>query len=318
MMEQENGTVRVERKYNNKKNQVAKVNKTTIISLTFIELVLILGLFIQTFVYKTAFGQLGIIPIIILIAGIILNFGCYIRNKQSEMLKYYMFFSFFIGWAYLMILGTNILVSFYIYPLIIATILYHDKKYETLLFYTILAVTLIRTIVWSISGQLLGGDSVSLISIVIHIEIIIVLHRISKLSNVFSGDMLGTAEDERNLQASMLNEVLQISKDVQLAVSNTNTLIEHLKNDASMVHDSIETISGQTQNNVDSVKEQSQMTKRINSDIEDTSENAKIMVEAATMSSKLLEENMTVIDSIRKDADSINETNSRVAESMEK
>ena len=317
MMEQENGTVRVERKYNNKKNQVAKVNKTTIISLTVIELVLILGLFIQTFVYKTAFGQLGIIPIIILIAGIILNFGCYIRNKQSEMLKYYMFFSFFIGWAYLMILGTNILVSFYIYPLIIATILYHDKKYETLLFYTILAVTLIRTIVWSISGQLLGGDSVSLISIVIHIEIIIVLHRISKLSNVFSGDMLGTAEDERNLQASMLNEVLQISKDVQLAVSNTNTLIEHLKNDASMVHDSIETISGQTQNNVDSVKEQSQMTKRINSDIEDTSENAKIMVEAATMSSKLLEENMTVIDSIRKDADSINETNSRVAESME-
>ena len=126
-----------------------------------------------------------------------------------------------------MILGTNILVSFYIYPLIIATILYHDKKYETLLFYTILAVTLIRTIVWSISGQLLGGDSVSLISIVIHIEIIIVLHRISKLSNIFSGDMLGTAEDERNLQANMLNEVLQISKDVQLAVSNTNTLIEH-------------------------------------------------------------------------------------------
>ena len=49
MMEQENGTVRVERKYNNKQNQVAKVNKTTIISLTFIELVLILGLFIQTF-----------------------------------------------------------------------------------------------------------------------------------------------------------------------------------------------------------------------------------------------------------------------------
>ena len=35
------------------------------------------------------------------------------------------------------------------------------------------------------------------------------------------------------------------------------------------------------------------------------------------MSSKLLEENMTVIDSIRKDAASINETNGRVAESME-
>ena len=53
MMEQENGTVRVERKYNNKKNQVAKVNKTTIISLTFIELVLILGLFIHCLLYTS-------------------------------------------------------------------------------------------------------------------------------------------------------------------------------------------------------------------------------------------------------------------------
>ena len=42
---------------------------------------------------------------------------------------------------------------------------------------------------------------------------------------------------------------------------------------------------------------------------QDTSENAKVMVEAATKSSQLLEENMAVIASIRNDADSITETN---------
>ncbi len=72
------------RKYNDKSNRTAKINRTTILSLTFIELVLILGLFIQTFVYKTAFGKLGIIPIIILILGIFLNCGCYFHNKKAK------------------------------------------------------------------------------------------------------------------------------------------------------------------------------------------------------------------------------------------
>lgn len=305
------------RKYNDKSNRTAKINRTTILSLTFIELVLILGLFVQTFMYKTAFGKLGIIPIIILIFGIFLNCGCYFHNKKSEKLKYYMFFTFFIGWAYLMILGTNILVGFYIYPLIIATILYYDKKFEGMLFYSILIVTVIRTIVWAVSGQLLGGDSVSFISIVIHIEIIIVLHSISKLSTRFSGDMLGAAQDEKDVQTTMVNEILQISNDVQDTVADTNDLIDHLKTDASLVHDSIEDISDRTQKNVDSVQEQNQMTQQINADIEDTSENAKIMVEAATKSSQLLEENMSVIASIKNDAESINKTNGRVAESME-
>ena len=316
-MEQKNTLEKVERKYSNRKHQVAKVNQTTIIGLTFIELVLIFGLAIQTFLYDTAFGKLGIVPMIILLVGIVVNIVCYKRDKQSDKLKYYMFASFIIGWVYLMVLGSNIMISFYIYPLVISTILYHDKKYERILYYSIMLTTLIRMVAWGISGQLLGGDTVSLISIIVHLEIVIVIHTIAKQSTVFTEDMLGSVQDEQEAQQIMLHEVLDISQNVQHAVSDTNELIENLKNDASLVHDSIEDISGRTQNTVDSVKEQSQMTKRINQDIEDTAENAKIMVEAATLSSKLLEENMTVIDSIRKEADTINETNGRVAESME-
>ena len=310
-------TKKVERKYNNKENQIAKVNQTCIISLTFIELVLILGLLAQTFAYETSFGKLGIIPVIVLFVGVILNWCCYLKNKKSFKLKYYMIATFFIGWVYLMVLGTNVLVSFYIYPLVVGTILYHDRKFEKILFCSVIITTIIRAIVWAISGQLLGGDSVSFISIVIHLEIVIVIHIISKHSSIFTEDMLGSVQDEQKMGNTMLNEVLDISENVQQAVLETNELIDHLKNDACSVHDSIEDIFGKTQNNVDSVKEQSQMTKRINQDIEETAENAKIMVEVATVSSKLLKDNMTVMDSIRKEAESINEINSKVAGSME-
>ncbi|MCI5727913.1 MAG: methyl-accepting chemotaxis protein [Clostridium sp.] len=308
---------KVERKYNNIPNQVAKVNQTTMIGLTIIEAILIFAMFIQTFAYDTAFGKLGIVPMIILIVGVILNWVFYLKDKKSYKLRYYMLISFMVGWAYLMILGSNVMVSFYIYPLVIATILYHDKKFEKILFYSILLVTFIRLVAWSISGQLLSGDSISLISIIVHLEIIIVIHIISKHSSIFTEDMLGSVQDEQKMGNTMLNEVLDISENVQQAVLETNELIDHLKNDACSVHDSIEDIFGKTQNNVDSVKEQSQMTRRINQDIEETAENAKIMVEVATVSSKLLKDNMTVMDSIRKEAESINEINSKVAGSME-
>ena len=305
------------RKYADDVHQIAKVNQTAIVSLTFTEILLVLALIIQTFVTSTSFGKLGIFPLIILAVGVVVNWICYIRNKTNLRLKYYMLASFMVGWVFLMVAGTNVMVSFYIYPLVIATIMYHDTKFENILFYSIIVTTITRAIVWFLKGQLFGSDNVSFISLVIHLEIIIVIHLISRLSNKFTTDMLGSVQDKQELQDQMLQEVLNISEHVQQGVSNTNELIEHLKNDASLVHNSIEDISERTQKTVESVKEQSQMTKQINSDIEDTAENAKVMVEAATVSAKLLEQNMAVIASIRKDADTINETNGHVAASME-
>lgn len=307
------------RKYSNRRNQIAAVNKTTIIGITIIEVFLIFALILQAAKYshQFAFGKLGIVPTIILIVGVIINWGIYLKNKKSDKLRYAMFASFIIGWVYLMVLGINVMVSFYIYPLVVAALVYHDKKFERSMFYVIIGATVLRTIAWARSGQLLGGDSISITSIIVHLLIITIIHSNAKLSRAFTDDMLGCAQDEQEAQKAMLHEMLDISENVQHTVLDTNELIENLKNDASLVHDSIEDISERTQNTVDSVQEQSQMTKRINQDIEDTAENAKIMVEAANMSSKLLEENMSVIDSIRKDADSINETNGRVAASME-
>ena len=106
----------MERKYHNKRNQIAKVNQNTIISLTFIELLLIFAMVIQTFVYDTAFGKLGIVPMIILIIGVAVNWVCFLKDRESDKLRYYMFISFIAGWLYLMMLGSNVMVSFYIYP----------------------------------------------------------------------------------------------------------------------------------------------------------------------------------------------------------
>lgn len=62
---------------------------------------------------------------------------------------------------------------------------------------------------------------------------------------------------------------------------------------------------------------QSKMTEMINSAISETAENAKIMVETATDSAKMMENSMESIQSIRESATQIGKTNSHVAETME-
>ena len=122
------------RKYSDEGARTSKINQMVMISITLVEVLLIFALFVQSFAVKTTYGKLGIIPIIVLIVGVVVNLVIFIRNKNNPKLRYSVFISFFIGWGYLMLTGTNVVVPFYIYPLIIATILYFDRKYEKIIF----------------------------------------------------------------------------------------------------------------------------------------------------------------------------------------
>ena len=305
-----------QRKYSTVQSRISKVNQSALISVTLIEVFLIFALFVQTFTEETNFGQLGIIPLFIILISAILNWIMYIRDKSKTNLRYFMFFPFLVSWLYLMLLGTNPNVYLYIYPILISAIIYHDIKFEKTVFFSNLIGCILRCIIWGING-IFAKDQTSFIVTVVNFEIIIVIHIVAVLSEKFNHDMVYTVKDEQELQETMLKDILQISENVQQGVTNTNIILENLKNASSIVHNSIEEISVRTQETVESVQEQTMMTKRINDDIGETAENAKVVVDAASISSKLLAENMSVIASIRNDAETINKTNSHVATSME-
>ena len=121
------GTVR---KYSDPKERTIKVNQTALISNTIIEVVLVFALFAQSLAMETSYGKLGLVPAIILFVGIIINWIVYKKDRSNEKLRYIMLTSFAVGWTYIMVSGENAMVTFYIYPILISTLLYHDKKFE--------------------------------------------------------------------------------------------------------------------------------------------------------------------------------------------
>jgi methyl-accepting chemotaxis protein len=308
------GTVR---KYSDAKARTIKVNQTALIGSTIIEVLLVFALFVQTFAVETSFGKLGLVPAIILFVGVIVNWVVYKKDRANGKLRYIMLASFVVGWTYLMVSGENVMVTFYIYPILVSTILYHDKKFEKITFWLVITVDILRTLIWTFSGYMFGGSNIAFIGMVVNFEVVIILHNIAKLSESFTYDMTQSVRDEQQAQSKMVEDILHISDSVKEEVADTNSLLENLQESSDVVHSSIQEISERTQETVESVQEQSRMTERINSAISETAENAKVMVEAAADSAKMMEDSMGSIQSIKESAEQIGQTNSRVAETME-
>ena len=141
-----NNTLGAERRFSKRENRIQKINTTALIVVTIIEALLILALTVQTFITPTAYGKLGLVPLLFLCVGCILDWVFFVKDKSSEKIKYIMMIVFLIGWGYLMLTGVNIFVTFYIFPIYIITILYYDRKFEKISFISILATTILRAV----------------------------------------------------------------------------------------------------------------------------------------------------------------------------
>ena len=307
-----------DRKYGQVENRNAKTNQLALISITILELLLVFALIIQTFVQQTAYGKMGIVPLAILILSVIINWVVYKRDRASESLKYVMMIGFLIGWAYLMLTGKNVLVTSYVYSVLIGSILYRDVKFEKIVFCAVMAVMIMRTGIWAVNGYLMSSaDALAFISTVVGFIVIIVVHVTSRLYIKFTHDMLHSVEDEKKAQMEMIRDILNISTGVTKEVEQANELMEMVKESSGVVHGSIHEISKTTQITAKSVQQQSEMTSVINTAINETAENAKVMVETAESSTKVVEENLQAMNKIREKAQTIEETNAHVVGTME-
>jgi len=146
------------RKYSSKDNRTTKANWIMILITTIVEVLLVLALFIQTFVTPTDYGKLGIIPLAILVLGVIVNWVMYKKDSSSEKLKYIIVTTYLIGWIYLMVTGSGVMVTSYVFPIVVTAILYYDRKFMRVMYGITLAATLVRAVVWGNQRLFVSGS----------------------------------------------------------------------------------------------------------------------------------------------------------------
>jgi len=174
---------------------------------------------------------------------------------------------------------------------------------------------ILRGVVLAATGQLLGAD-LTLVRVCTGIVITISYNVTARTAKNFDHDTIWSVKDQQEVQNVMMKDILRISEAVKSEVERTDDLVENLRDSSQVVHSSIQEISISTQLTAESVQEQTIMTSRIKDAIGETAENARIMVEAAETSARMVDESMDMINRMRASAETIGKTNSHVAESM--
>lgn len=314
-MEQEKFQVKV-RKYSSRANKIAKANRILLLVATITEVLLLADFLGRFLMYKTVSAKLGILQMVILVVGIVVNWWLYHKNQSNEKLRYIVLATYLIAWTHLMLLENDIMISSYIFALFMTTILYYDKTFNRFMYGTTGLIIVARAIKWGITGFFLQDENASA-SIISAIIIIGVIYFVSVTAKKFDHDAMYTMEEEKKLQELMIADILRVSQVVRNGVEETDQLVGNIRDSSDIVNTSIQEISVSTQVTAESVQEQTNMTARIREDIGETAENAKIMVETAESSTKMIEESMKMMNSMRQSAEKIGDTNAHVAQSME-
>ncbi len=303
------------RKYSEKPVRDAKANQTVLLLMTFMDIPLNLALFMQAASKEVSYGRAAIVPIALTLLGTLVSWGIYIKDKSKEALRYVMLCSFLIGWGYMMLTAESVLACTYIFPIMFALILYYDRKLEKRAFAGIMLFMAVRGIMLAVTGRLLEGD-LTMVSVCTGVVVTLSYHITARAAKDFDHDTIWAIKDEQARQNMMMEDIIRISEAVTSEVGYTDSLVENLRDSSQVVHSSIQEISVSTQITAESVQEQTRMTSQIKDAIEDTAENARIMVEAAEASARMAEESMDMMNQMRAGAETIGETNSHVAETM--
>ena len=303
------------RKYSEKPARDAKANQTVLLLITVMDIPVLRTLYLHFTSAAMPFGKLAALPAALLAAGTAVSWAMYVKNRPGEPLRYVMLGSFLIGWGYLMVQGTSVMVGAYIFPVMTALILYYDRKFEKRAFASIMAFMVLRGVVLAASGNLLEDD-VTAVSVGIGIAVALSYNITARAAKNFDHDTIWAIKDEQEKQNRMMGDILRISDAVKSEVEHTDGLVENLRDSSQVVHSSIQEISISTQITAESVQEQTTMTSRIKDAIGETAENAKVMVEAAEASTRMVDESMDLINQMRASAGTIGETNAHVADSM--
>ena len=308
-------TKTVVRKYSEKPARDAKANQTVLLLMAFMDIPLTLALLSQFVSKDISYGKMAALPVAVLLLGTLVSFGMYFKDRSGETLRYVMLGTFLAGWGYMMLTAKSVLACTYIFPMMIALILYYDRKFEKRAFAGIMAFMVLRGVVLAAAGSL-TGDELTLVSVCIGITVALTYHVTARAAKNFDHDTIWAIKDEQARQNMMMEDIIRISEAVKSEVGHTDNLVEHLRDSSQVVHSSIQEISVSTQITAESVQEQTQMTSQIKDAIEETAQNARIMVEAAEASARMAEESMDMMNQMRAGAETIGETNTQVAKSM--
>lgn len=304
-------------RYADAKEQTLAINKFMCISTAALNVVSFAIVFVSYLRgYRSiayTFGLLGLM-LITSVGSLII----YLRNKESEKLRYFVAIGLFFITA-LLAYGFN---SYYMRVMSVipfmGAVLYYDVKFARLTGFVVavenFAITLCREFLEGSykAEQFMDNLTISVVILVL----MFVIWFVTRVGRNFNVDSLGKAAHEAEVQAEMMGDVLEIAEMVRAGTVDAMGIINQLRSSSESVNYAVGDISASTGITAENIQTQSVMTQSIQENIQQTVTRAENMVQVAKRSSELNDDNAKRMELLREETKVLAETNDTVSTSM--
>ena len=303
-------------KYANKKEQIKKINRYMSTSMIIFDALIMLVVTISVMQGNRALAY-GVSLGVIMAATILTCLIMVKRNPGTKKMKYVAFVGLFlvtlmIGYTY-----SDYYMRFMTTVPFLGMVFYFDKKYSALCangiaIPSILLFVYRAYVINNYEGDILAQFGATIVVVVI----MYVLLYLTNVGTRFNEDSIGMIRAESKKQQDMVEDVMEIVKQVRTGTEQAMGLVDNLKTSSESVKQSVADISDSTVMTAKSMQEQNNMTQSIQENIENTVERAEHMVQVAQESSELNRMNAEKMKELKVHADVLADTNHKVAQSM--
>ena len=292
-------------------------NKTALIGITIMNVVLALAYLLEVFKDARSIGSYCVIAALCLgpaIAGIVM----YCLNKQSALIRYVCGFGFALLYAYIMFTSTTDLVFCYIIVFFVILIVYMDFNLLGVLSAYAMIVNIALLVKKAIEGNLKGvvltNAEISLACLIMTgVFTVMSIYKISQINKA----NVGKAAAEKEQSEALLNTTLSVADsmtgNIEGAVSETDSLKEAIE----LTQQAMTNLAEGTNEAVEAIEAQKLSTMKINEYIKGVEDSVGSIVKEVTEAEENLEAGNVIMNDLLKQVKVSEESNALVAEKME-
>lgn len=248
---------------NNSRSDINMSNFVSIISYTIINVILIACYIIEVVKGSRTIGYFAVFCILALLP-MVLAYIAYLRNKDSNVVKYLIMVGF--GIFYLFIIFTTTSPVAYVYAFLIATVLlvYNDLKLTILFSSGISLGNIIHVTYLGVTKQIekdqLANIEIRLASVVLFSVFVVLASIVMRKINQNKLDEINAEKDRA---AYLMNNILHTSQKITTDIEVVTGKMSLLEDSANKTMSSMEEVAHGTSDTADSIQQQMERTEEI-------------------------------------------------------
>lgn len=279
--------------------KLQKTNQLVLSMIWTLDLFLIVGYLVEYLKGGRSLGFVAVFIAIVIIPMLGVSY-VYFKDRDSNTLKYITLAGYLLVYIYALFSSTRTLTYVYLFSVIVIYFLYFDLKLMVVSCSILTLLNLVRIIyfigVLKINDTNSTTDYTIQFCSVLLFSIAIVLA--TKISNELHEEKLKSIEDEKKKQTVILSDVLNTASMLDNHTAKVYEIIEELGSSVTVVNNAMIEIAHGSNETTESIENQSQLTRKIHSTIEDASKTSKNVEEISKDTTAAMRQGMLIVEEL--------------------